>query len=368
MAAAPYRRDFALEIFHASQNPGVHNGHGGQAVRGSPKPGSVKAGFQPLSGDLASTQTSTRYCISSTQAFTSSLAPSCEHMLNSNDLLLPMPSKSSVGLTTVLGFASTSSRKCSGKYKQLAKRRFERMRPSMPTLIQLTPRSNQQTTTMLEPARSCEAEHNHDSHTKTKGPEILRNKVHTGWGWQILLWKSQRKILIQKIHHKSTLQRSRPNLLRAFADLRLRSFALICALLCVFACFCVRLRLERPCWELQSFLNDFQFSEADIGKPLIDISGAGNTATSESWMQAVKALPERAKKTTPNLSKGPPASTPSPSAPLWEGGRGKRSRLERGSRLVAFLGLWAVWVWEYLEPGRLSCRDPLPLLISFDLT
>ena len=34
--------------------------------------------------------------------------------------------------------------------------------------------------------------------------------MHTGWGWQILLWKSQRNILIQKINHKSTLQRSRP--------------------------------------------------------------------------------------------------------------------------------------------------------------
>ena len=45
---------------------------------------------------------SARYCISFTQAFTSNLTPSCEHMLNSNDLLLPTPSKSSVGLTTVL--------------------------------------------------------------------------------------------------------------------------------------------------------------------------------------------------------------------------------------------------------------------------
>ena len=35
-------------------------------------------------------------------------------------------------------------------------------------------------------------------------------------------------------------------LLRSFADLRLRSFALICALLRTFACFCERLRLERP--------------------------------------------------------------------------------------------------------------------------
>ena len=34
-------------------------------------------------------------------------------------------------------------------------------------------------------------------------------------------------------------------LLRSFADLRLRSFALICALLRAFACFCVRPRLER---------------------------------------------------------------------------------------------------------------------------
>ena len=32
----------------------------------------------------------------------------------------------------------------------------------------------------------------------------------------------------------------------SFADLCLRSFALICALLRSFACFCVRLRLERP--------------------------------------------------------------------------------------------------------------------------
>ena len=43
------------------------------------------------------------------------------------------------------------------------------------------------------------------------GPEILRNKVHTGWAWQILLRKNLRNILIQKIHHKSTLQISGPN-------------------------------------------------------------------------------------------------------------------------------------------------------------
>ena len=35
-------------------------------------------------------------------------------------------------------------------------------------------------------------------------------------------------------------------LLRSFADLRLRSFALICVILRSFACFCVRPRLERP--------------------------------------------------------------------------------------------------------------------------
>ena len=35
-------------------------------------------------------------------------------------------------------------------------------------------------------------------------------------------------------------------LLRSFADLRLHSFAHICALLRAFTCFCVRLRLERP--------------------------------------------------------------------------------------------------------------------------
>ena len=35
-------------------------------------------------------------------------------------------------------------------------------------------------------------------------------------------------------------------LLRSFADLRLLSSALICALLRAFVCFCVRLRLERP--------------------------------------------------------------------------------------------------------------------------
>ena len=51
---------------------------------------------------------------------------------------------------------------------------------------------------MLEPANGCEAEHNHHSHTKTNGPEILRNKVHTGWGWQILLWKNLRIYLVQK--------------------------------------------------------------------------------------------------------------------------------------------------------------------------
>ena len=39
----------------------------------------------------------------------------------------------------------------------------------------------------------------------------------------------------------------RSALLRSFADLRLRSFALICALLRAFACFCERPRLERPC-------------------------------------------------------------------------------------------------------------------------
>ena len=63
---------------------------------------------------------------------------------------------------------------------------------------------------MLEPANGCEAEHNHHSHTKTKGPEILRNKVHTGWGWQILLWKNLKTFFVQKIHHKSTLQISGP--------------------------------------------------------------------------------------------------------------------------------------------------------------
>ena len=35
-------------------------------------------------------------------------------------------------------------------------------------------------------------------------------------------------------------------LLRPFADLRLRSFALVSALLRTCACFCVRPRLERP--------------------------------------------------------------------------------------------------------------------------
>ena len=34
--------------------------------------------------------------------------------------------------------------------------------------------------------------------------------------------------------------------MRSFADLRLRAFAVICALLRAFACFCVRPRLERP--------------------------------------------------------------------------------------------------------------------------
>ena len=43
------------------------------------------------------------------------------------------------------------------------------------------------------------------------------------------------------------LLRSFCTYLRSFADLiRLRSFALICTLLCAFACFCVRPRLERP--------------------------------------------------------------------------------------------------------------------------
>ena len=36
------------------------------------------------------------------------------------------------------------------------------------------------------------------------------------------------------------------SLLCSLADLRLRSFALICTLLCAFACFCVQQRLERP--------------------------------------------------------------------------------------------------------------------------
>ena len=44
------------------------------------------------------------------------------------------------------------------------------------------------------------------------GPEILRNKVHTGWVWKNLLWKNLRNILIQKIHHKSTLQISGPKI------------------------------------------------------------------------------------------------------------------------------------------------------------
>ena len=36
--------------------------------------------------------------------------------------------------------------------------------------------------------------------------------MHTGWGWQILFWNSLRNILIQKTHHKSTLQSSRPKM------------------------------------------------------------------------------------------------------------------------------------------------------------
>ena len=54
----------------------------------------------------------------------------------------------------------------------------------------------------------------------------------------------------------------------------------------------------------------------------------------------------------PPFEPGPPlpARTPHP-VPLWEGARGKGSRLERGVPARGFLELWAVWAWEYHEPG-----------------
>ena len=70
---------------------------------------------------------------------------------------------------------------------------------------------------MLEPANGCEAEHNHDSHTKTKGPEVLRNKVQTGWGLANFALEKSENFSSQKIHHKSALQISRPKTM-SFSD------------------------------------------------------------------------------------------------------------------------------------------------------
>ena len=47
----------------------------------------------------------------------------------------------------------------------------------MPASIRLTPRSNQQATTVLEPTHGCGAECSHERHDE-KGPEMPRKKVH----------------------------------------------------------------------------------------------------------------------------------------------------------------------------------------------
>ena len=108
------------------------------------------------------------------------------------------------------------------------------------------------------------------------------------------------------------------------------------------------------------------------------------------------STPSRPKNTTsrdpfpspPRVGSLPPfePGTPPPSGRdlphlFRKGERGRGSRLGRGpgswfSRTVGsltpllargFLRLWAVWAWEYHEPGPLSSRDPLPLLILFRL-
>ena len=57
------------------------------------------------------------------------------------------------------------------------------------------------------------------------------------------------------------------------------------------------------------------------------------------------------------------AGTSPPPAPFWEKGKGQGVPAREGVPAHGFLGLWAVWAWEYHERGPLSSRDRLPLLI-----
>ena len=79
--------------------------------------------------------------------------------------------------------------------------------------------------------------------------------------------------------------------------------------------------------------------------------------------------PYRPKNTTsrdpyPPSSPDPPfrPGPPPPPAPLWEGARGKGSRLERGSRLVAFSNCERLGVGIPRAGSPLTSRDPLSLL------
>ena len=68
--------------------------------------------------------------------------------------------------------------------------------------------------------------------------------------------------------------------------------------------------------------------------------------------------PYRPKNTTsrdpyPPSSRDPPSRPGPPLAPIWEGGRGKGQGVpaREGVPARGSLELWAVWAWEYHEPG-----------------
>ena len=63
----------------------------------------------------------------------------------------------------------------------------------------------------------------------------------------------------------------------------------------------------------------------------------------------------------PLFEPGPPSGRPPP-APLWEGARGKGSRLEKGSRLVAFSSCGRFGRGNTTSRVPPTSRDPLPLL------
>ena len=81
--------------------------------------------------------------------------------------------------------------------------------------------------------------------------------------------------------------------------------------------------------------------------------------------------PYRPKNTTsrdpcPPSSRDPPSRPgPPPPAPIWEGARGKGSRLERGSRLVVFLCCGRFGRGNTTSRVPPTSRDPLPLLKFF---